>query len=64
MSCKGLKTQGISEQLDIPANTVYVLRNRVKDRLLNEMNNLRQFVVDENIYHSLKYTFYLKLEKD
>jgi RNA polymerase sigma factor (sigma-70 family) len=42
LSSKGLKTEEISEQLDIPANTVYVLRNRVKDRLLNEMNNLRQ----------------------
>ena len=42
LSSKGKSTKEISAQLDVPANTVYVLRNRVKDRLLSEMNHLRQ----------------------
>ncbi|WDE98162.1 sigma-70 family RNA polymerase sigma factor [Lentisphaera profundi] len=42
MSSKGKSTQEISDDLQIPANTVYVLRSRVKDRLLIEMKNLRQ----------------------
>jgi len=41
LSSKGMKTKEISDKLDVPANTVYVLRNRVKDRLLKEMNKLR-----------------------
>ena len=42
LSSKGKSTQEISHDLQIPANTVYVLRSRVKDRLLIEMKNLRQ----------------------
>ena len=42
LSSEGKSTKEICAQLDIPANTVYILRNRVKDRLLSEMSSLRQ----------------------
>jgi RNA polymerase sigma factor (sigma-70 family) len=42
LSSKGMSNSEISSKLDIPANTVYVLRNRVKVRLMSEMQSLRQ----------------------
>ena len=42
LSSKGMSSSEISSELDIPVNTVYVLRNRVKVRLMSEMKNLRQ----------------------
>ncbi|MCM8538450.1 MAG: RNA polymerase sigma factor [Lentisphaeraceae bacterium] len=42
LSSKGMNSTEISNKLDIPTNTVYVLRNRVKARLMTEMQSLRQ----------------------
>jgi len=42
LNSQGMSTKEISVKLNIPNNTVYVLRSRVKDRLLSEMNHLRQ----------------------
>ena len=42
LSSQGLTTKEISEKLAVPAHTVYVLRSRVKDRLLSEMSELRK----------------------
>ena len=42
LSSTGMSSSEISSELDIPVNTVYVLRNRVKVRLMSEMKNLRQ----------------------
>ena len=44
LSSKGMESAEISKKLDIPANTVYVLRNRVKVRLMSEMKSLRQSI--------------------
>ena len=44
LSSKGMESSEISKKLDIPANTVYVLRNRVKVRLMSEMKSLRQSI--------------------
>ena len=44
LSSKGMSTHEISTKLNIPANSVYVLRNRVKVRLMSEMKSLRQSV--------------------
>lgn len=37
----GLSTDQISEELSIKKNTVYVLRNRVKQKFMNELKHLR-----------------------
>ncbi|MCM8530691.1 MAG: RNA polymerase sigma factor [Lentisphaeraceae bacterium] len=42
LSSEGIKSSEISRRLEIPTNTVYVLRNRVKARLMTEMQSLRQ----------------------
>lgn len=42
LSSKGMSSSEISSLLDIPTNTIYVLRNRVKTRLMSEMQSLRQ----------------------
>lgn len=41
LSSKGLDGKEISRELNVPLNTVYVLRNRVKVRLMSEIKNLR-----------------------
>jgi RNA polymerase sigma-70 factor (ECF subfamily) len=42
MDLEGKSIDEISEQLDIKKNSIYVLRNRVKQRFMKEIKHLRQ----------------------
>ena len=44
LSAQGKSSQEICHELNIPANTVYVLRNRVKVRFMSELKTLRQLI--------------------
>ena len=41
-SVEGKSTEEICEELDVKANTVYVLKNRVKSRFIEEIKQLRE----------------------
>ena len=41
---KGKSAEEISLELDIRPNTVYVLRNRIKGRIMTKMKNLRKWI--------------------
>ena len=41
LSIKGKSTQEISEELEIKMDTVYILKNRVKKRLTEEIKQLK-----------------------
>jgi len=42
LSLKGLSVEDIARELNLKENSVYRLKNRVKDRLIQEINRLRQ----------------------
>lgn len=41
LSVEGMSTEDICEKLDVKSNTVYVLKNRVKSRFVEEIKQLR-----------------------